>query len=550
MYDSTKYKACPPTETVSRIRRILEREGLETEETWTMSGVDTICSVRITLKGTVYGQNGKGTSREYALASGYAELMERLQCGYLGAEDMFPPRDRTFLSQEEAAAAGGKLLEETLRSIRRRDGVMNFIPVDVARHLEQWAFGGKDEKLAVIPFRSEKTQEICCIPERILRAYYFTNGSCAGNTEEEARIQGMSEIAERYAAARILSERLTPPVIPDEAFKTIPALARMIDTIRKNPRYSLRIMDASCGMGLPVAGMQLADRETGRVVVRFGAHPRPEIALERCLTECLQGRRIEKLENAPVYQYRLDEVSTGIVNRYNFVKAAVGLFPAEIAASEASWEYRPFKKAPEDIHGQLSFMETLFDELGWDLYIRDCSFLGFPSFQMLVLGISMVFDFGSERLVEKRRLFRLKEAMTNLAEASEETLREVQKLALMKRGFVLENTFDFLAGFPVYPRLLGVSMDAAVLAALCSLVFEERKEAAELLAPYQFDREGKMTGIYPLVQILQSGEKQAVKEIMTVICPEGWVEEACRVIKWPRRYFPVFSRNVEEERHG
>ena len=528
-------------ETVSRIRQILERQGLEKEESWTMSGIGSVCSVRITLKGTNIGQNGKGTSREYALASGYAELMERLQCGYLGPEGLYPPGDRAFFSKEEAAKAGGSLLEKTLRSIRRKDGVFDFVPVDVSWYLDQWSFGQEKEKMAAIPFRREKTGEVCFLPERILRAYYFTNGSCAGNTKDEAKIQGMSEIAERYAAGRILSERLTPPVIPDEAFCHIPVLSRLIDTIRSNSRYSLRIMDASCGMGLPVAGMVLANRETGKVVVRFGAHPRPEIALERCLTECLQGREIRNLDNAPVYHYPLDEVSTGIVNQYNFVKAAFGLFPAELFAEQASWDYRPFKTAPEDIHGQLLFMQELFDSLGWELYIRDCSFLGFPSGQLLVPGVSMVFDFGSERLVEKRRLFLLRDEMKHLADASDETLREVQRLALMKRGFVLENTFDFFAGLAVSPRFLGISLDASILAALCSLTFREEEKAAELLTPYQFDAQGKMTPVYPLVQILLSREKQAVIDAMTVICPDGWCEQACQVIRNPREYFPVLS---------
>ena len=64
---------------------MLEQAGLDTEMRWTSHPFEGLCSNRVTIAGTNIGTNGKDTSEQYCLASGYAEFMERLQNNILGS---------------------------------------------------------------------------------------------------------------------------------------------------------------------------------------------------------------------------------------------------------------------------------------------------------------------------------------------------------------------------------------------------------------------------------------------------------------------------------
>ena len=537
-----KYKACAPRETVERIRGILHDLGIETEETWFESGVGRISSVRVTVRGTGVGQNGKGTDRDFAAASGYAEFMERLLTGYLLPERICPMKGRVRLTKEEIIARGGDLLTETLLHIRRADGGFDFIPLDAGQYLDRWSFDNdEDGRADCIPFQRQDNGTTEYLPENILRAYYYTNGSCAGNSREEAFVQGMSEICERYAMNRIIRERLTPPLIPDSAFAGWLPLKKAVDDIRSRGRYYLRLMDASCGMGLPVVCSALIDRETGKMIVRFGAHPRFEIALERCLTEMLQGRHLDRLEHVPVYNFGTDGNASGFINVFNLLKTGEGTFTAEFLLDEPSWEYKAFEDVPADIGGQLAFLNRLYAGLGWPLYVRDCTCRGFNVYQLLVPGISMALNFGSKRLTEKRMLSSFRKKMDDLPSLSDEELAEIRKTALLKRAFVIEDTFLFLCGLPVIPEFLGTEVDASILAALCSMAMGDYAQAADLFRPYAFGTDGKITGIYPLVQLLGSGNSDKAYAVMKLICPEGWADEARAILRNPRQALSVIS---------
>ena len=76
-----RYKEVAPEETVKRIKKILNEVGIKTEEKWQEKSSVGTYSLRVCVKGTDIGQNGKGMTKEFAMASGYAEFLERLQNG-------------------------------------------------------------------------------------------------------------------------------------------------------------------------------------------------------------------------------------------------------------------------------------------------------------------------------------------------------------------------------------------------------------------------------------------------------------------------------------
>ena len=190
-----QYKAASPAATVQRIKGLLASAGIGVkEETLTLKGL--VYSVRITItNGRIerlgLGSNGKGVSPEYALASGYAELMERLQTRLL-YDDMLmlpPSATKKFLGETFFRCAPEEVLRKADWSFfpKQGDGVDNL-------HVGRTAYANM---LAVRTGRTEM------VPLELMRYMAGSTGACAGNTREEAIVQGMCEILERHALQKV-----------------------------------------------------------------------------------------------------------------------------------------------------------------------------------------------------------------------------------------------------------------------------------------------------------------------------------------------------------
>jgi ribosomal protein S12 methylthiotransferase accessory factor len=76
------------------------------------------------------------------------------------------------------------------------------------------------------------------------------------------------------------------------------------------------VKDASLGGEFPVMCVTLMNPRTGGVFASFGAHPSLEVALERSLTELLQGRSFEGLNDLPQPTFE----SNAVTEPNNFVE--------------------------------------------------------------------------------------------------------------------------------------------------------------------------------------------------------------------------------------
>ena len=93
-----RYKEVAPEETVKKLKGLLEKLGIEVEEKWSNESSVGTYSLRIHIKGTDMGQNGKGMTREFAMASGYAEFFERLQNGMFRFRMEKPTEELPFVT--------------------------------------------------------------------------------------------------------------------------------------------------------------------------------------------------------------------------------------------------------------------------------------------------------------------------------------------------------------------------------------------------------------------------------------------------------------------
>jgi ribosomal protein S12 methylthiotransferase accessory factor len=115
-----------------------------------------------------------------------------------------------------------------------------------------------------------------------------SNGNAAGNTVEEAILQGLLELVERDAIATWWYNRLRRPAVDIDAFNE-PYVDDLVAHVRKAGR-ELWVLDITSDLGIPVFAAVSGAGERGGEDVRFGfgAHFDMRIALLRAVTEVNQ----------------------------------------------------------------------------------------------------------------------------------------------------------------------------------------------------------------------------------------------------------------------
>lgn len=554
-----KYKALDPKHTVINIKNILNNLKIETEEKWSNDLIEGCFSVRIYVKGTNIFQSGKGTSKDFALASGYAEFMERLQTGFLYQLDydndtmnfgnFFYSPDEMYVNIKDAVKLGGKLLSETIKYIEKEDSIYTY---NIEEEIKKWIFDSplsKQNKLVLLPYMNMITNEIEYLPTSFIKHYYFTNGSCAGNIREEALVQGLSEICERYISQKVLNEKLSLPEIPDEVLRQVPELYEIIEKLRKFDYFNIKIMDASLEKGFPVVAAVLVDNRYGSYVIRFGSHPKFEIAFERCITELFQLTQLDQMQFANKFDFLADGYALSYENQFNFSKCTVGIYPSSFFKSIHDFKYTPFQDVSNAIPKQLDFMKNLLQKNGFDIYIRDCSFLGFPSYHVICPGKSMLFNFGNSRFVEKKLLhdnLSFLRGQTGVAGKIDDLL----VLLDYKQGWLFDKRYDFTSKIPVYPKVLGVPLIMTRINIILLLHFKRYKEIKDaFLYPTSFDTSNgyifsnQIDRIFLQVieGIILKIDRNELKKMLMFIFDRSLVEKIFLLIENPLQYLPKLT---------
>ena len=123
-----------------------------------------------------------------------------------------------------------------------------------------------------------------------------SNGNAAGNTLEEAILQGFMELVERDGVALWWYNRLRRPAVDLGSFNE-PYFVQLQQFYRENDR-DLWVLDLTADLGIP-AFAGVSNRKTGsseRLILGFGAHLDPTIAILRAVTEVNQiGLELDKV---------------------------------------------------------------------------------------------------------------------------------------------------------------------------------------------------------------------------------------------------------------
>ena len=461
MKSNKPYKAIDPVKTINNIRDILTECGVFLTEQHRTESSDFYSS-RLTVSNNGFlklnlGTNGKGLSPAYSLASAYAEFMERIQ-NYFIFFDSFTNAIKQYLSKENNTEFSQILLSNDLvldftydpeeknmsydELTQNQKDIFNYIAV-FSKYAEATIKAKDNQKILFAPFYGVKERRSEFLPINLLLSESGSNGMCAGNTKEEAIIHGICEIFERYVLRIIYKDEITPPTIPTTLFKGT-KIYDLFSQLEEENNITILIKDCSLNKGLPVIGLVIIDHDSNSFTFRLGADPSPVIALERCFTELFQGQKLEEslrtidMTKDPFENSSLERIKCKHKEFFKFFIKGRGKLPNSILSSNFSYSFNELNqnlnKSDED---DLKYLLGKIDELGFNTYIKDVSFLNFPSYYVYIPGMSEVKGVFDLEIAKKRKydyllLYNLKshsvEEYIQIAEILEDESDEIFKL--------------------------------------------------------------------------------------------------------------------------
>lgn len=338
--------------------------------------------------------NGKGASRNAALASAYGELIERLSTRYLWADFMLDPvydrfgfvhqADEQWFPVDGDEWPAGLLDDHWLdRYVRPQD----IVPAQ----LQDMNGGGTGKGLCALPYVRQSDGAQVYVPVNMIANLFVSNGMSAGNNREEAIVQGLSELFERAIKQHIISEAVTLPEVPDAVLARYPHIRDGIEALRREG-FGIRALDASLGGRYPVMCVTLLHPDGG-VYASFGAHPTFSVALERALTELLQGRALDELTGFPPPTADMDMVAEPHNIELHFIDSS-GYVSWAMLGDEPDVDFVDWDADSPWARDNVTACAQLIDQLheeGHQVYIAEHTSLGAYACRILIPGFSDIY---------------------------------------------------------------------------------------------------------------------------------------------------------------
>jgi len=390
-------KDLPLEQTIADMSGVLAALGIKIEIASWRNLVPNVWSLHIRdAHSPMCFTNGKGATKESALASALGEYIERLNCNhfYAGAfwgEDIANaafvhyPNERWFKPGRKDALPAG-ILDAYCLEIYNPDGELH------GSHLVDTNSGNVQRGICSLPFVRQSDGEVVYFPSNLVENLYVSNGMSAGNTLAEAQVQCLSEIFERAVKREILEGEIALPDVPQEVLAKYPGILAGIQGLEEQG-FPVLVKDASLGGVYPVMCVTLMNPRTGGVFASFGAHPSLEVALERSLTELLQGRSFEGLNELP----RPTFASEAVTEPNNFVEHFIdssGIVSWRFFSAKADFNFAEWDFSGQGANSNAEEAATLFgilEDMGKEVYVAVYDQLGAVACRILVPGYSEVY---------------------------------------------------------------------------------------------------------------------------------------------------------------
>jgi ribosomal protein S12 methylthiotransferase accessory factor len=390
-------KDLPLEQTIANMSGILANLGIKIEIASWRNIIPNVWSLHIRdAHSPMCFTNGKGATKESALASALGEYIERLNnnhfyAGSFWGEDIAEaafvhyPNERWFKPGRKDALPK-EILDEYCLEIYNPDDELR------ASHLVDTNSGNVKRGICSLPYVRQSDGETVYFPSNLIENLFVSNGMSAGNTLAEAQVQCLSEIFERAVKREILEGEITLPDVPQDVLAKYPGILAGIKGLEEQGFPAL-VKDASLGGTYPVMCVTLMNPRTGGVFASFGAHPSFEVALERSLTELLQGRSFEGLNDLPPPTFETNAVT----EPNNFVEHFIdssGIVSWRFFSSKANYEFVEWDFSGKGENSNAEEAATLFGilkDMGKEAYVAVYDQLGAIACRILVPGYSEVY---------------------------------------------------------------------------------------------------------------------------------------------------------------
>ena len=294
----------PITGVVSRLESVAQQDhplvhAYSASHNWA-THPDSLSFMRHTLRSQ---SGGKGTSEIQAKVGAMAEAFERYS-GVFRADEI---RKRATLAEMQAEGLETLLPQEILlfsesqyqrrADINAEGNSFQIVPEPFNPDLPaDWSpvWAPTSDRFVWLPtgllYYSYSKLAPHDTPNRL--AYYAdSNGCAAGNSKEEAALQGLLELVERDAVATWWYNQVQRPQVNLDDLD-IPYLAQLRDWLDSEGR-DLWVLDITNDIGIPsFAAVSLirepAENGSEKIVVGFGSHLDPRVGIMRAVTEVNQ----------------------------------------------------------------------------------------------------------------------------------------------------------------------------------------------------------------------------------------------------------------------
>ncbi|GAA5170083.1 MULTISPECIES: OsmC domain/YcaO domain-containing protein [Halomonadaceae] len=386
-------KDLPLEQTIANMTGILEKLGMKIEIASWRNIVPHVWSLHIRdAASPMCFTNGKGATKEAALCSALGEFIERLSCNFFYNDQFFGeeiaasafvhyPNEEWFQPGPNDELPEG-ILDDHCRAIYDPDGELR------GSHLIDTNSGKVERGIVALPFVRQSDGETVYFPSNLIENLYLSNGMSAGNTVAEAQVQCLSEIFERAVKRQIIEQEIVLPDVPQAVLAKYPEIVEGIEALEAQG-FPVLVKDASLGGQFPVACVTLMNPKTGGVFASFGAHASMQVAIERSLTELLQGRSFEGLSDLPPPTFN----SQAVAEPNNFVEHFIDssgviswrFFSARADVEFCEWDFAGSTDEEADR------LFDILEEEGLEAYVAIHEDLGAPVCRILVPGYSEVY---------------------------------------------------------------------------------------------------------------------------------------------------------------
>lgn len=390
-------KELPLEQTIANISGILAGLGMKIEIASWRNIVPNVWSLHVRdAHSPMCFTNGKGSSKESALASALGEFIERLNFNFFyndqfwgediaNAAFVHDPDEKWFKPGRNDALPK-EILDDYCLEIYNPDDEL------LGSHLIDTNSGNRKRGICSLPYVRQSDGQVVYFPSNLIENLFLSNGMSAGNTLAEAQVQCLSEIFERAVKREILEGEMSLPDVPQDVLAKYPSIVAGISALEEQG-FPVLVKDASLGGQYPVMCVTLMNPRTGGVFASFGAHPSFEVALERSLTELLQGRSFEGLNDLPQPTFS----SNAVTEPNNYVEHFIDssgvvswkFFSAQSDFDFVEWDFTNGGSNSNTQEADLLF--AILNDIGKEVYMAVHEHLGATACRILVPDYSEIY---------------------------------------------------------------------------------------------------------------------------------------------------------------